>query len=305
MKIYIGVTDDKWFDFLAQRQPDEVNFWRPGGARDFRVLQPGEPFLFKLHSPNNYIAGGAFFVRHTNLPVSLAWAAFGDKNGAVTLDVLHSMISRHRHDDQVDPVIGCSILAQPFFLPRDQWIPVPDDWKSNVVQGKGYSTDEASGARLWSMVQERLPAIDLAVLPEPDGIGQRYGKEFLARARLGQGTFRILVTDAYHRCCAITGERTLPVLEASHIMPFAQQGPNRISNGLLLRSDLHTLYDQGYLTVTKDFRIEVSLRIKKEFQNGRHYYDLAGRELANVPDDPGERPSQSFLEWHNQHVYVA
>jgi putative restriction endonuclease len=64
MKVYVGVTDDNGFDFLAQRQPDEVSFWRPGGAHGFHVLQPGEPFLFKLHSPNNYIAGGGFFVRH-------------------------------------------------------------------------------------------------------------------------------------------------------------------------------------------------------------------------------------------------
>jgi len=305
VKIYVGVTDDGWFDFLARRQPDEVNFWRPGGARGFHVLQPGEPFLFKLHAPNNYIAGGGFFVRHTDLPVSLAWAAFGDKNGAVTSEVLHSMITRHRHDDHPDPVIGCSILTQPFFLPRDQWVPVPDDWKNNVVQGKGYSTDEAAGARLWSMVKERLLALPTVEVRDTAPTELRYGKEFLTRARLGQGAFRILVTDAYHRRCSATGERTLPTLEASHIRSFSKQGPNLVRNGLLLRADLHTLYDQGYLTVTPDHRIEVSRRIHDEFGNGRDYYALHGKELKNLPDDVSDRPSVEFLEWHNQHVYVA
>src|SRR5690606_11461688 len=80
--------------------------------------------------------------------------------------------------------------------------------------------------------------------------GPRYGAEYLARARLGQGAFRVLVTDAYQKRCAISGERTLPVLQAAHIRPYAAAGPHRVSNGLLLRSDLHILFDRGYVTVT-------------------------------------------------------
>jgi hypothetical protein len=42
--------------------PEEVNFWQPSGSRRFRVWQAGEPFLFKLHSPENFIVGGGFVV---------------------------------------------------------------------------------------------------------------------------------------------------------------------------------------------------------------------------------------------------
>lgn len=59
------------------------------------------------------------------------------------------------------------------------------------------------------------------------------------------------------------------------------------------------------MTVTKDYRVEVSGRIRKEFQNGRQYYALHGQPLRNLPDDPTERPTTEFLEWHNQNVYVA
>ena len=307
MNVYVGVTDSKWFGLLAQLKPDEVNFWRPGGARGFHVLEPGEPFLFKLHAPDNYIAGGGFFVRHTALPVSLAWAAFAEKNGAPSLEVLQGMIAQHRSDDHPDPSIGCTILTQPFFFPREMWILVPADWKNNVVQGKGYPTESAAGSLLWAAVQERLATagVSQGIIIGPDPNQPRYGKEFLTRARLGQGAFRVLVTDAYDRRCAATGERTLPVLEASHIRSFAKAGPNLVSNGLLLRSDLHTLYDQGYLTVTADHHIEVSRRIREEFQNGRHYYDLHGKPLVNLPEDPDDHPSREFLEWHNQHLYVA
>jgi putative restriction endonuclease len=49
-----------------------VDFWQPSSGRTFRALQPGELFLFKLHSPNNFIVGGGYFVSSTALPASLA-----------------------------------------------------------------------------------------------------------------------------------------------------------------------------------------------------------------------------------------
>ncbi len=132
----------------------------------------------------------------------------------------------------------------------------------------------------------------------------RYGAEYLTHARLGQGAFRVLVTEAYERRCAITGERTLPVLEAAHIKPYSETGPHLISNGLLLRSDLHILFDDGYVTVTEDLRIEVSKRIKEEFENGREYYRYRGKPLLVVPGGWEERPSVEFLRWHNEHMFL-
>ena len=89
----------------------------------------------------------------------------------------------------------------------------------------------------------------------------RFGKEQIIRPRIGQGAFNIMVTDAYQRRCAITGEKTLPVLEAAHIKPYGLEGPHEISNGLLLRRDFHTLFDCGYITIDKNYNIEVSHRI--------------------------------------------
>jgi hypothetical protein len=74
--MWVGVTDKNWYEHLARLAPEEVNFWQPSGSRTFRILQAGEPFLFKLHSPHNYIVGGGFFVRYSALPASLAWDAF-------------------------------------------------------------------------------------------------------------------------------------------------------------------------------------------------------------------------------------
>lgn len=168
-----------------------------------------------------------------------------------------------------DPMIGCIILANPFFFPRDKWISAPANWSSSIVQGKTYSTDDSIGASIWAMVQERLTRYIRSYEFKEDTIQKvaedvaLYGSEYLTRARLGQGAFRVLVTEIYNRRCSITGERTLPVLEAAHIKPYAKSGLHKINNGLLSRSDLHKLFDLGYLTITLDFHVEVNKRIKK------------------------------------------
>jgi putative restriction endonuclease len=157
MKIWVGVTDEDWFNRLSTLRPDQVNFWQPSGSRTFRALQPGELFLFKLHSPKNFIVGGGHFVRHSQLPASMAWDAFADKNGVASFDELRIQIRRYRReDDAIDPVIGCNVLAEPFFLREDEWIPVPQSWAPNIVQGKTYDTETPEGRALWGSIQRAV-----------------------------------------------------------------------------------------------------------------------------------------------------
>lgn len=309
MKLWVGVTDKDWFEHLSWLGPDEVNFWQPSGTRNFRVLQPGEPFLFKLHSPNNFIVGGGFFVRYSALPASLAWDAFGSKNGVKSFGELLSRIRKYRRDNQaIDPIIGCNVLSEPFFLPQAQWIPIPKDWSGNIVQGKSYATETTDGQALWSAVSQAMTqghkAKDSGQIMD-DSHELRFGSEYLTRGRLGQGAFRVLVTDAYQRRCAVTGEKTLPVLEAAHIKPYAEDGPHRVSNGILLRSDLHKLFDLGYVTITPELRLEVSPRLKEEWQNGREYYAHHGRELSVQPADAMSHPGKEYLQWHNENRFKA
>ena len=126
----------------------------------------------------------------------------------------------------------------------------------------------------------------------------------MTSTRLGQGAFRVLVIDAYQRRCTVTGEKILPVLEAAHIKPYAQSGPHAVNNGLLLRADLHILFDRGYLTVDPDLRVHVSQKIREEYQNGRHYYALEGQVLQTTPVHETQQPDRSFLSWPNENVYA-
>ena len=109
----------------------------------------------------------------------------------------------------------------------------------------------------------------------------------------------MLVTGLYERRCAVTRERTLPALEAAHIRPYNEGGEHAASNGILLRRDIHSLFDAGYVTVTPEHRFLVSRRIKEEFENGRDYYALDGRKI-DVPARPERQPDAAALRWHNE-----
>lgn len=302
VNIVVAVTDGDWFEML-RNQPDlgEVNFWAPS-ASNFRALKPGELFLFKLHAPINMIVGGGIFAYANTLPCSLAWEAFGLANGAMSAQEMRARIARYRRadlHDRSDFEIGCRILTQPFFFDEHDWISVPPSWSPNIVSFKTYTTDEAEGLALWEHVNDRFHQEQIPGMAEP---ARRYGEPQLIRPRLGQGAFRVLVTDIYGRRCAVTRERTLPALEAAHIRPYADGGAHEADNGLLLRRDIHSLFDAGYVTVTPDLRFEVSRRIREEFENGRHYYALHGHAIE-PPSDIGQRPDSTALTWHNEYRF--
>ena len=201
--------------------------------------------------------------------------------------------------------IGCILLESPFFFNRSDWIPLPD-WQKPIVRGKGFAAEVEPGKSLWNRVESILNAKNLVsqnesavYLAKP-----RFGAPQTILPRLGQGSFRILVTDAYKRTCAMSGSHVLHVLDAAHIKPYTLGGEHAVTNGLLLRQDLHTLFDRGYLTVTPDYSVEVSQRIKEEFNNGKEYYEMHGTRLA-VPDANTFRPDPELLKWHNESIFVA
>lgn len=302
LNLVIAVTDSDWHDLLRQRPNlSEVNFWAPS-AGNFRALQPGEMFLFKLHAPRNVIVGGGIFAYANALPCSLAWQAFGEANGARSLPEMRARIAHYRRADPADRSdfeIGCRILTQPFFFDESDWFPVPASWSPNIVSFKTYNTGNPEGLALWEAVNGRM---NRAKIPGMAEAPARFGEPQLIRPRLGQGAFRVLVTDSYNRRCAITQERTLPALEAAHIRPYGEGGEHEARNGLLLRRDIHSLFDAGYVTVTPDLRFEVSRRIREEFDNGRHYYELHGQPIF-APADGLRRPDPEALRWHNEKMF--
>jgi putative restriction endonuclease len=259
-----------------------------------------------LKAPRNAIGGFGFFARYSNIPLWLAWDSFGTSNGAPDFASMRAQIERYRSARAADPnglsVIGCRMISAPVFFAQDRWVRLPSDWSANIVGGKAYDLESGEGQRILRECLERAGPAEPAFAVGVNEEEARYGKPQVVRPRLGQGTFRVAVTDAYGRACAITSEHSLPVLDVAHIRPFGQGGTHEIPNGLLLRTDIHRLFDRGYVTVTRDLKFEVSRRLKDEYENGRTYYALHGRSLS-VPQSALERPSRELLEWHGANVF--
>ena len=309
---YVALTDPDWYRYLASRPKlDEVNFWQPHSSQAFRALKPGDPFFFKLRAPYRAIAGFGFYQRFERLPAHVAWELFGETNGAPDEKSMVKSILSHRRDltrGSNDFSIGCIMIAAPVFFERDEWVSPPSDWApSGIQKGKTYDVLRGEGQRLLAECMERATGglHYWNVEKSSEAVGgnlARYGEAREVRPRLGQGLFSFAVRDAYGGACAVTGEHSLPVLEAAHIVPYVVGGEHRVDNGLLLRSDLHRLYDRGYVTVTPDYVFRVGDSLMEEFHNGRSYYAMRGTRVS-VPQSSFLRPSQESLDWHVANVF--
>ncbi|MFC7739433.1 HNH endonuclease [Roseomonas sp. GCM10028921] len=113
------------------------------------------------------------------------------------------------------------------------------------------------------------------------------------KARRGQQKFRDALISAYERRCAISGCAVLDVLEAAHITPYLGPETNHVTNGLLLRADLHTLFDTNLLAVDPDtMTIQVVPTI-----NDPVYRDLHGQPLRKTKTT-ASAPSAKALKQH-------
>ena len=310
MRAYVGVTDNNWYRFLAARpEVTEVNFWQPSGGREFRILAPGEPFFFKTHYPHNRVVGGGFFSDSARLRVTEAWELFGEANGADSVEQMQARIGHYRHariGTGEDPVIGCLFVRDVRFFPENATIEPPARFAANIVQGKSYDLADQSVAAYFRVLMELLlgAAVELDFGQPWHRPGPVFGDPRLAPYRLGQRSFQAVVLDTYHRRCAISGTHIPPVLQAAHIRPVTAGGEHRLDNGLLLRSDVHTLFDRGYLAVDPHYRLRVSPRLREDFHNGDQFYARAG-QVINLPDHRVDRPNRDFLEWHLDEVFKA
>lgn len=314
---YVAVTDRAWFDFLATlargEALDEVNFWSPQSTRPMRVMDPGTPVYFRLKAPLDAIAGYGFFAHFVVLGLDDAWATFGEKNGDPDCLRFLGRIGRYRRVDLLDPraeraPIGCTILRDARFWPRERWIPwgVQRGWKAQAVRGRTESL-AANTSRLRAELEYDAVGVPEEFAPRFELVDADERQLVLARSvrRAGQGAFRTRLLSAYGSRCAITGEHTEPVLDAAHVQPYLGPKSNHVQNGLLLTKEFHALFDAGLVTVTPDHVVRVSPRIRERWENGHRYYPFDGKRLQVMPKARDERPSSDALAWHGRRVFVA
>lgn len=305
VNVYVANTDNAWFDFLSS-EPDlrEVNFWSPG-EKSFQALKEGELLAFRLKSPRNRIGGFGVFSSYSQLPIQTAWEAFGRANGVPSLEALCLSIAKFRPGPILPSTnIGSTILVEPLFFPPHLRFDLPPSWATGIRRGKRYSASDSEGLELWNHL---LTTARLSSVATATGFAEeqaRFGSPTLITPRLGQGAFRILVTEAYGRQCVITEGKVLPALDAAHIKPYGQGGLHAKSNGILLRKDIHSVFDAGYATITEDFRFTVSNKVKEIFNNGEEYLRLHGKQLR-LPGRRTDWPDSDLLRWHNNNRYLG
>lgn len=304
MQLFISNTDYDWYNLLKNQNFDEVNFWRPGSSV-FKALMPGELFLFKLKQPYNAIVGGGFFTNYSSVPIEVAWDSFGLKNGTSSEEAFFERLKKYRESNRINPDIpsvGCIILSNPFFLEKEEWIKSPMDWAPSIVVGKRYSSNDCSeGERVFREVNNVIVNKGILI---PNLSNQTTESTVINKQTLGYGAFRIMIADAYFWRCAISNESAYPVLQATYIRPLSKQGQSVISNGLLLRSDLKALYNAGYITITSDYIVLVSKKLKKHFGDFTQYHKLHERKLLSIPAIEKNLPNIKNLEWHYNNVFL-
>lgn len=140
---------------------------------------------------------------------------------------------------------------------------------------------------------DQLTPDERQILKDADAGDQR--KRVMAEQirRERQGVFRKIIMDAYGGQCAATGVNVPEVLQAAHIDPYRGKQSQVATNGMLLRSDIHLLYDSHLMTVEPESnRIVVSKRLQSTL-----YEQLDGK-LISVPKDSCLRPNDELLEMH-------
>ena len=110
--------------------------------------------------------------------------------------------------------------------------------------------------------------------------------------------------EAYERKCAVTDGKVLPALDAAHIKPYGEGGEHIKSNGILLRKDIHSVFDAGYVTIKEDFTFSVSKKVKEIFNNGEEYLRLHGTVIRR-PDRKADWPDVDLLRWHNKERFLG
>ncbi len=330
-RAYIANTDHKWFDYLctvaashgeASCVVPEVNFWFPkASAVRLTTIKPGTPVFLRRKSPDCAVAGVGFFAAYHMLPLDEAWLAFGVANGDPDRLRFETRIRAYRTNRSFESAardpdrsslanpLACMILRAAEFWPRDRWVPwgASEGFMRPIVAEK-YEGDPARlallSAGIGAAIEIREAEFgDRFSLPLEDE--RRWSEVGAFPTREGQASFRLRLVDAYKGQCAITGEHTLPVLDAAHIHPYRGPRSNHLQNGLLLTKEFHALFDRGYVTVTPEMRVRVSPMLRADFSNGRRYYPYDNKPLAMIPRAGTSRPSLDALTWHGNHIFRA
>lgn len=200
----------------------------------------------------------------------------------------------------LDPVIrstGRKGLTGASLADREMWDEMTSDWGHFAEEIARTEHAIASGPILKGTQEESSDALTSYV-------GET--RSALIEARLGQGFFRVAVLSSYEYKCCISGLAVPELLVASHIVPWRADAGNRLNprNGLCLSSIHDRAFDLGLITISPDFRLTLSKRLRMNKSNPylcHTFHDYADKAIC-LPEK--FLPDPEFLRFHRERIFV-
>lgn len=188
-------------------------------------------------------------------------------------------------------IAGASHISK---LDKVIWDEFTNDWEK-----LGFESERLLAERTGKRIEE-IAEIDVFDLPK-----QGIEREALVKTRVNQSFFRKTVLAAYGLECCITGLGIPTLLTASHIIPWSKDKVNRLNprNGLCLNALHDRAFDRGFITVTPNFIVKVSPRIKKLSGDNAVYNLLLKYDGESIRKPIRFFPDVEFLKFHNDNVF--
>lgn len=286
----ISPTDIDWFNFQRTTgHNSEINFWTPT-PWNVSKLSSGDRLYFMLKAPIRKIGGYGQFLEYQNMTVNAAWNTFGFKNGCGSKQELITRLDKYKSnrstDDRsvLDSEIGCIVLTNAEFFEDSTLLDLDNyeiDFSRYIVKIKYFDESDP----LTRVTESTVSEFELVSTTTEKLRNSRTVTE-----RKGQGNFKAKLTSTYSNKCCVTGETTPELIEAAHIQPYIDEKSNHVKNGLLLRIDIHKLFDNGLMYIDEDFKIHISPQVKSDY-----YQNLDGSQIE-LPKNENFFPSKEALK---------
>ncbi len=277
----VAPTDQAWLEYQRTNNfNDQINFWTPSDWA-IKALHPGDIIIFKLKGAGDLCGGYGTFLEYKYQSLNDTWDEFGRRNGFDNKEAfLYGLGAYQLSNKSPKTHCGCIVLRDVIYF--DTPVKLSDYgivFKPQVVKFATYVEPFPMGS---SSDQGKF------TLVSP---GNKKKSKQQTTLREGQSQFHTEISIAYHHRCCISGETTPELLQAAHIQDYINRESNHIQNGLLLRIDLHSLFDNGLLYIDENYIVHISPLISSD-----DYKKFDNKKIA-LPDNQYSWPSLEALAY--------
>jgi putative restriction endonuclease len=262
---------------------------------------PGALMMFTVQREGRtYICGGGFYCATRTMEPSKAWDLYGVNNGADSFkDFREQLLAAGWREGEklvANVINGC------FAFSRHESYQIPDELGIRIRTGTTipFSLNNPDGRFLARVVMHRRsPHL------RPGTFNNEWPGIYLMAAEKHARDYSMVfftqMLRAYDFRCAVTGDRTQPLLDVAHIRTFYDERFTNPCNGIVMRTDIHRLFSQGYITCEYASDSEVVVIVSKDLAvaGGGEYMKYDGVKLS-LPEDKAMWPSRDYLVWHHE-----